>query len=133
MLTYLMFVVLSLFFMNTVIRNFDWRDQKTLLSHDVNVAQNDYLLELVYTTELINDSKLDEAFLHANKAISLYPESYLGWSVWVPSITKKVYDKARESFEKSLTFGKNFGTHENLGLLLLKHGLLPEPNLEMPL
>ena len=73
MLTYLMFVVLSLFFIRTVIRNFDWRDQKTLLSHDVKVSHNDYLLELVDTTELINDSKLYEAFLHANKALSLYP------------------------------------------------------------
>lgn len=129
MLTYLMFVVLILFFIRTVIRNFDWRDQKTLLSHDVKVSQNDYLLELVYTTELINENKLDEAFMHANKAISLYPESYLGWSsLGAIYYQKGIYYKAREAFEKSLTFGKNFGTYENLGLLLLKHGSLSEAN-----
>ncbi len=123
------FLVLGLFFIRTVVRNFDWRDQRTLLSHDVKVSQNDYLLELVYTTELINDNKLDEAFIHANKALSLYPESYIGWSsLGAIYYQKGNFSEAKNSFEKSIAFGKNFGTYENMGLLLLKHGSLTEAN-----
>ncbi len=123
------FLVLGLFFIRTVVRNFDWRDQRTLLSHDVKVSQNDYLLELVYTTELINENKLDEAFIHANKALLLYPESYIGWSsLGAIYYQKGNFSEAKNSFEKSIAFGKNFGTYENMGLLLLKHGSLTEAN-----
>lgn len=125
----LTFIILSLLFVRTVVRNFDWRDQKTLLSHDIKVNPNDYLLELLYTTELINDKKLDEAETHIHHAISLYPQSYLGLSsLGVIYYQKGDFKKAKESFERSMKYGRSFGAYENYGLLLLKHDSLPVAN-----
>ena len=129
---YLLIIITILLFLlwgRTVVRNTDWRDQKTLITHDENVEKNDYLLELVYTTQLVQDNQLEKALIHINHAIELYPQSYTAWSsLGVIYYDQGNIDKAKDAFNHSIRLGTTFGTYENMGLLLLKHGKLSTAN-----
>lgn len=61
-------------------RNTNWADQSTILSHDEKISPDDYLLEEVYSTDLIQQSKLNEALPHVQKALNLYPQASDPWN-----------------------------------------------------
>jgi tetratricopeptide (TPR) repeat protein len=119
LISIILIVVLSI---RTMIRNTNWQSQGILLSHDVAVAPNDYLLELIYTTELVRDNKSDEAMPHIQKAISLYPESSRAWNtLGAIYYNKKDIPHAKEAFLRSMSIDNYFGTYENYGKLIKEH------------
>lgn len=118
----LVVTVLILLTGRTMIRNADWINQSVLLAHDEKIEQNDYLLELLYTTDLIQNNQLNKALPHIHKAIILYPNAWVAWSsLGTIYMQQQKYSQAKQAYLHSLSLGDYFGTYENMALLLLNH------------
>ena len=106
----------------TMIRNSDWKDQYTLLSHDEKISRDDYVQELLYSVELIKINKYEEAYAHINKAIALYPQSSEAWTtLGAVYFGQRKIDKAKEAYLKAISTGGYYGAYSNLSLLLLQY------------
>lgn len=106
----------------TIIRNSDWKDQYTLLSHDEKISRDDYVQELLYSVELIKINKYEEAYAHINKAIILYPQSSEAWTILgAVYYGQRKIDKAKEAYLKAISTGGYYGAYSNLSLLLLQY------------
>jgi|WetSurMetagenome_2_1015567.scaffolds.fasta_scaffold02157_7 protein O-mannosyl-transferase len=115
-----MIIVLCASSLRTIIRNINFASQYTLLSHDEKIT-NDYLLELVYSTELIKNNS-NQALTHIKRALALYPGSWLAWNnLGVFYFQQGKINDARQVLTKSISIHENSGAYENMALLLLKH------------
>ncbi|MBI3282675.1 tetratricopeptide repeat protein [Candidatus Curtissbacteria bacterium] len=112
-------VIILLFSTRTFFRSFDWRDQLTLSSHDVNVSKDSYILENQIGAILTEQGKFEEAKVHLERSISLYP-SYSNYSnLGVFYARTGDYQKAREAYLEALKFRDYLVAYESLGLLSL--------------
>jgi len=106
----------------TMVRNTNWQNQSMILSHDVQAEPNDYLLELVYSTDLIEKNNINEALPHVNRALSLYTGSWLAWNnMGAIYYTRHDFVNAKKAYLHSISIQKSFGAYENLGLLVKDH------------
>jgi protein O-mannosyl-transferase len=118
----LFIIILLALSLRTIVRNTNWINQPTLISHDIKVVKDDYLMELLYSTALLQNQNYNEALPHIEKAISLYPQSWIAWSsLGVTHMGLGDYTKARQALEHSISLGKYYGAYENMALLLLNH------------
>lgn len=115
-------LILIVFSLRTIVRNTNWESQTAILSHDERVSPNDYLLELVESTDLLQNNRQRVAFPHIQKAISLFPQSSRAWTaLGVYYYDQKDIPRAKEAFFHALAIDNFFGAYENLGLLLKEH------------
>lgn len=113
-------LLLPVLMLRTIIRNKDWINQSTLLYHDIQLSSNDYTLEQLYADNLLGNHKNDEAYIHINKALSLYPKSYLAWnSLGIYYFNKKKFSESKKAYEKSIAIEKNYLAYQNLSVLLM--------------
>lgn len=106
----------------TMVRNTNWSDQSTILAHDEKSSPNDYLLELVYSTDLIQQNKISEALPHVKEAIELYPQASDPWnSLGVIYFERGDIQDAKKAFLHSISIGGNYQAYENYGLLEKEH------------
>lgn len=106
----------------TFIRNVNWYNQTTLVTHDEHVENNDYLLELLKSTDLIQHGKFAEALPYAKKAANLYPQSWIAWgNIGLVYQSQGDYIHAKQAYLRSLSIANYHLAYENLALLLLKH------------
>lgn len=117
----IVFAVVLLSFM-TILGSFDWRTEYSLLSHDIKVSKDDYRLESGMANELIKQGKLDEAKIHAQRSVSLYPfwDNYL--NLGAVYLHEGDYKKAREQYLIALRYGNSPLIYENLALVGLAYG-----------
>ncbi len=112
-------LILFIFGIRTMIRNTNWQNQSTILTHDIQVEKNDYLLELVYSTNLIESGQASVALPYVQKALLLYPEGWLAWNnLGAIYYTKGDIQNAKQAYLHSISIEKSFEAYENLGLLL---------------
>lgn len=122
-LAIILLVVLSL---RTMIRNTNWESQSTLIAHDEKIDNNDYFIELFYSTDLIKRNKNLEALPHVQKALSLYPQSKIAWNnLGVIYLNMGDYSKAKDAYLHSIALG-NYLAYENMAWLLIYHGNIIE-------
>lgn len=114
-------LLLPILMLRTIIRNTDWQNQSTLLSHDIKLSKNDYQLELLYGNDFIDKGKYDEAYPHIKKALTIFPKGYSAWnSLGIIYHKKGDLTQAKKAYEKSIEIGDYYGAYENLGQLLFK-------------
>jgi hypothetical protein len=65
-------LIISMLFVKTTARVRDWHDELTLFSHDVEVRPS-YNLENRYANILIQDGDVEDALVHLQKSVNLYP------------------------------------------------------------
>ncbi|HVZ11800.1 MAG TPA: hypothetical protein VG965_02105 [Patescibacteria group bacterium] len=116
---YIAIFILVALGVRTMIRNTNWQSQLTILKHDEKSSGGDYLIELVYSTSLIEDNKPDEAMPRVRRALTLYPESWFAWD----NLGAVYYEKgdikdAKNAYLHSIAISKSFNAYENLGLLI---------------
>ena len=125
----ILLLVLTLLSARTIIRSFDWYDSLTLYTHDVKVSPDSFSLQNVLGLELMKLNKLQEAKIHVEKSIELYPyfsnydnlgEIYVGLGE---------YKNAQKAYLNSLKFGDYYIVYEDLAGLSLVYGS-PEANMK---
>jgi len=118
-------VILTALAIRTFVRNTNWYSQTTIVTHDERVEKNDYLLELLMSTDLIQHGKFTEALPYARKAVALYPQSWIAWgNVGLVYQSQNDYRHAKQAYLQSLSIANYYLAYENLALLLLNNETL---------
>ena len=111
-------MILCALSLRTIVRNTNWADQSTILTHDEHASPNDYLLEEVYSTDLIQQNKINMALPHVQEAMSLYPQASDPWnSLGVINFEKGNIKEARRDFQHAIAIDGSYQAYENCGLL----------------
>lgn len=119
-------VIIVLFSGRTFIRTFDWRDQYTLVVHDVAVSPGAFDLEDGVGVMYLYRGQLDQAKIHIEKSIGLFPnfESYN--NLGIVDFKLGLYQEARDSYLKSIGLSESYQADENLSVINLVSGNLEE-------
>ncbi|MCL5435139.1 MAG: tetratricopeptide repeat protein [Patescibacteria group bacterium] len=114
--------ILVLLSTRTFVRSFDWRNQLILATHDIKLSPNDYNLEAIMSTELINQKRYKEALVYAERSVKLYP--YLGGynNLGVIYLHLGKYQKSKEAFLQALKYGDYIYIYDNIANLSLIYG-----------
>ncbi len=112
-------LVLSL---RTMVRNSNWKNQSILLAHDEKLAKNDYLQELSFGLNLIEQNKYNQAFPHVQQAINLYPQSWKAWTtLGALYYIKGNFPQAENAYFKVISIRNYSVAYEDLALILIKY------------
>jgi protein O-mannosyl-transferase len=115
-------IILLLLSLRTVIRSFDWRDDLTLALHDVKVSKDSYDLENRVAVGYLQKGKIEEAKIHAERSVNLYPYITNYNTLGVVYLNLGDYQKAKDAYKKALGFGDYSLVYDNLALLGLLSG-----------
>jgi tetratricopeptide (TPR) repeat protein len=112
----ILFIILLLLFFSVrdYIRNNDWASSISLCQHDEQINTQSYLLEYCLSNELYNINHYQQAKIHAQKAVTLYPHYFLSWYT-LGKIEFAQNDKidAKDAFEKTLSYNDfGYGSEE---------------------
>ncbi|MGH7204516.1 MAG: tetratricopeptide repeat protein, partial [Candidatus Levyibacteriota bacterium] len=117
--------ILLLFFLSirTMVRNANWQNQETLITHDEKLSHNDYQQELLYGVALGNQNKLDMALIHVKKAITIYPRAWIAWDTFGALYIKKGdILNAKKALNTSISIDSlYFSPYENMAMILWEH------------
>lgn len=122
-------IIILLLSARTFTRSFDWRDNSTLAIHDIKVSQDSYALENLLAQTLIVKGQFEEAEIHAEKSIQLYPFSTNYINLGYTYFSMGEYLKAKEAYLQALKFGDYYLTYEGLAAVSLVYGN-PKENIE---
>jgi hypothetical protein len=117
----LLVLALPILIIRTVVRNKDWKDNMTIISHDLKLNPDSYELQGDYGTLIGNAGDIQGAKEHIERALELSPT---WWTMYVNLgvIYEKEqnYEKAKELY--ALVFNKtnDFETYEKLAVLKYK-------------
>lgn len=115
-------VILVFLSVRTIIRSFDWRDDYILATRDIRVSKNSYNLEHRISYALAKQGKFEEAKIHAERSISMYPYFTNYNNLGSIYLNLKEFEKAKQAYLEALQFGDYYAIYENLGLLALVYG-----------
>jgi tetratricopeptide (TPR) repeat protein len=101
-----------------------WRDSETLFAHAIAVTGENPLAETNLAATLLEQGRLDEARPHAERAVTLAPESAEAWiTLGRARIQGGDADGARQAFETALRFDPHDPrAHYNLGVVAAQQG-----------
>ncbi len=116
------FLIISLFSIRTFVRSFDWRSEQTLTAHDIKVSPDSYPLESQISVILLRQGRFEEAKLHAEHSIAIYPNYVNTYNLAGIYFDLGEFQKAKEAYISSLHFADFYGTYEGLGQLTLVTG-----------
>jgi len=132
--TILLLVVLLTFSARTFSRNADWKDNLTLLSHDVNISSESARIRYAYGSALLvekalkekdNNQKnlyLDQAIEQLTKGVSLIPNYNDAWyNLGIAYKEKNDFKNAVYAFEQARSY-KAFDTEEKLSNAGIAYG-----------
>jgi tetratricopeptide (TPR) repeat protein len=88
-------IIISLLCMRTFVRTFDYRDEFTLVRHDIKISQENYNLENGLAGELIKLGEYKEAEIHALASIKQNPAWNNYSNLGVIYLKLKEYEKAK--------------------------------------
>ncbi len=111
-------VILVYFSLRVMVRNADWKDQITLISHDIQYNRESYQLEEGYGLELMKMGKLNDAYTHLLRSTQLFPGVNNLTSLGVYYGNTKQFDKAKETLQRAMQYDDLVLTYENYALLL---------------
>ena len=94
-------IILSLFSLRTIVRNFNWKNQLTLYLHDLKYYDN-YDLENFLGAELVAVGRIEEALVRFKKSADLNPHDTNLYNVGSVYETLKDYQNAKAYYKKTL-------------------------------
>ncbi len=105
----------------TVIRNTNWHNGLTLYGHDIHLNPDAFDLQNNYGVELFRAGKIDEAKIHFERSIELYPRWWFAYNN-LGAVYGRKGDlvQARRLYEQTLKISDYYSAYENLGFNLLK-------------
>ena len=106
----------------TFYRSFDYRDEFTLVSHDIQISQDAYDLEYNLSFVCFQQGNFEEAKVHALRSIKLFPNTGNYTSLGVAYFSLGDYKSAKKAFIKALQYGDYYQTYENFAGLALFYG-----------
>jgi tetratricopeptide (TPR) repeat protein len=112
-------LIVSLFLVRSIVRNFDWKDEFTLYDHDIKISTNSSQLENLYGTVLAKQNQYEEAQEHFMKSIKLFP-IFSTWNNLAVNYERlgKI-DEAIQAYQKAILDADNYYlTYENFAILL---------------
>jgi len=112
----------------TILRNFDWKDNKTLFTKTIKLAPESSLLNHIMGNEMVKEENLDQALKYYNKALTLNPISYASYhNIGVIYFKKGELEKAIGKFNEALAIKPDYiQSHFNLGTIYQEIGLEDE-------
>jgi tetratricopeptide (TPR) repeat protein len=110
------------FSMRDIIRGFDWRDNLTLATHDIQDSNGSYDLENTIAFELLKQGKLDGAKIHAQKSVEIYPYITNLNTLGLIYLNQGDYANSKLAYTRALKYGKYYMIYENLGGLAMVYG-----------
>ncbi len=115
-------VVILLMYLSFM-RGFDFRNDFTLCSHDINIDQKNYVLELCLGNEYRKLKQFDIARTHFKKSISFFPKYYIAmYYLGLSYSDQNNYKEAIKYFRQTLD-NNNWGYGaDQLATLLSYHG-----------
>jgi len=120
-------VLFSCLSLRTIIRNSSWHDGLTLYGHDVLLNPNAFDLQNNYGVELFRAGRLEEAKIHFERSIELYPRWWFAYNnLGVVYERKGDLAQARRLYEQTIKISDYYLAYENLAFLMLKTEPLPE-------
>ncbi len=123
--TYIFAIVIAIvviFSFLTFNRGFDWKDQFTLTTHDLQISKNDYILENLLSSQYLQQNQLDKAEYYAKKSIEHHPYVINYINLGTTYVMKQDYKNAKVAFTSALKFGDYYMTYENLAVLAVSYG-----------
>lgn len=115
----LLAVILILLGSRTFMRSFDWRNDYTLTLHDLKVTPDSYDLENKMVHELIQRGRFEEAKVHADRSIELFPHANNYNNLGRVYLHLGDYPKAKQTYQKSIELGGNYLVYENLASVMV--------------
>jgi tetratricopeptide (TPR) repeat protein len=111
----------------TIVRNFDWKDNLTLFSHDLKIAKDPYDLDYALAVELGKREQYDEAILHLTNLTKSPRHIWPNW-YYIGLFYEKKGDiqKAKKSIAKAIeeskktTLGPLDLVYEKMAILKLR-------------
>jgi len=118
---FLSIIVIFLFSVRTIIRNYNWHDATTLFKHDLLVSKNNYELELLLSYELNKIGNYKESLIHSKNSIQYFP-TYSGWSnLGVAEIKSGDTDQGITALKNAYALLPYEDVAQNLSYALLKY------------
>ena len=113
-------LILLFFSIRDVTRNNDWANSFSICQHDEQINTQSYLLEYCLGNELYNIKEYNQAKLHTQKAVSLYPQYFLSWyTLGKIEYAQNDRSNAQRAFEKTLSYNDFGYGSEELALILV--------------
>jgi protein O-mannosyl-transferase len=104
----------------TMIRNSQFHDNYSLLSHDIVYSENNSYMHSALAIELMNQKRFNEAYEHLQRSIRLNPKGDVNWNILGHYYQKKrKLKKAQNAYVRSIQNAKYYLSYEDLSLLLL--------------
>lgn len=119
-------VLVLLLSLRTFVRSFDWKDDFTLATHDIKVSSDAYDLENKLASGYLERGNLNEAKLHAEKSVNLYPFVSNYNNLGTVYFNMKDYPNARNAFHAALQYGDYYQVYANICFIALLDGAKPE-------
>ena len=106
LIVFLILVGLSL---RTVVRNFDWKNNLTLFTHDIKYSRNSSHLETLLGVELLCRGKFDEGKKHMQRAIELQPKYWTNYmNMGTLFLTEGNFEAAEINFQQAVENGLKY-------------------------
>ena len=118
-LPWLAVIIILVLSTRTFIRNFDWKDNLTLASHDIAINRDSFELELLYGTELLKLKEYEQAKQHFEKSVSLNPYYLNINNLATAHLATGQTEKALELFEVAAKQYGYYKSWENLASIYL--------------
>jgi len=115
-------LLLVIFSGRTFIRSLDFKDNLTLENNDIKVSKEAFDLENQLGFTYYAMGSLNEAKMHAEKSIKLFPNATNYNLLGAIYVGLSNYPLAKASYEKALRYGDNYFTFDNLAALSLIYG-----------
>ena len=122
-------IIFSLLSFQSFRRSFDWRDDKTIATHDLKTSAEAYVLEDELTYVYYKESNYLEAKNHALRSIKIYPNVVNYTNLGVSEFLLGNYKDSEKAYVQALKLGDYNLTYHNLSSLYLIYGN-PEKNVQ---
>ena len=110
----------------TYIRNFDWKNNSTLIAHDIQVNTDSFELELFYGTELLNKKDYKQAMVHIKRSVNLNPYWLNINNLATAHLAIGDKEKALKLFKKSAYEYHYYKSFENLASIYFLDGKMSD-------
>lgn len=117
----LVILVISLLSVRTFVRNFDWKDNLTLYSHDIQLNKDSYSLERALAFAYAEKGDFKKAEYYIQRSTKLAPQ-FTNWNFY-GVLYEKTGDKEKSIYYyKKAMEQRKYYAYENLGRLLSVSG-----------
>ena len=117
-------LIIAAFSVRTIYRNFNWKNNLVLATHDIKSNQDSFELELLYGTEQLHLKNYQEAYTHIQKSVDLNPYWLNINNLATVHLALGDKEKALELFRKSAYECRYFKSFENIASINLLDGNL---------